>query len=399
MAFLSNDAVNRVYVHAGIHALATGAGGLFVLVYLLQAGVPVPIALLSQAAIVAGRFVLRPVMLPLAQRFGVRPLMIVGALLIAASYPLLAFVHDAGPMLWAYCALSAVADVFYWVSYHAWFAALGDAEHRGHQVGAREAIVSAVSIVAPLAGAAGLTWLGPLWTFAIVGLAQAASVLPFLGAPDLKVAPGAAGSWSAARLGVALNVADGWFDAFLLLLWRVGLFLGLSSSVAHYGGAMALAGLVGAACGPLLGRHLDRGGGQRVVLLAYTALAALVGLRAVSLGVPWLAVTANALEALVFPLMAPAIGGAAYNLAKASPCPFRFHLATEAGWDIGCGTGLVVAAWLCWASAPIGPSILMALPGVAAAGVMLWRYYGRNRPDAAANAPPIAAQAADIAHP
>ena len=375
MAFLSNDAINRVYVHAGVQALATGAGGLFVVVFLLRAGVPIPIALLSQAAIFAGRFLLRPTMLPLARRFGVRPLLIAGTLMIAGSYPILAFVHGVGGVLWLFCAVSAAADVFYWVSFHSYFAALGDAEHRGHQVGAREAVVAVVSIIAPLLGAAGLTWLGPLWTFTLVALAQAASVIPFLGAPDLALVREAPGALRAARLVVALNLAEGWFDAFLLLLWRVGLFLSLASSVSNYGGAMALAGLVGAVGGPLFGRHLDRGGGQRVTLIAYTALTGLLLLRAFCLGVPWLAVVANALEALVFPLMAPAVGAAAYNLAKRSPCPFRFHLATEAGWDIGCGLGLVVAAGLCALGARLGPVILLGLPGIGAAGLMLWRYY------------------------
>src|SRR4051812_31284251 len=159
MAFLSNDVINRVYVHAGIQALASGAGGVFVLVFLLRAGVPIPIALLSQASIVAGRFLLRPTMLPLAQRFGVKPLLIAGTLMIAGSYPMLAFVHGVGLMLWLFCAVSAVADVFYWVAYHTYFATLGDDEHRGHQVGAREAVVAVVGIIAPLLGAAGLTWL------------------------------------------------------------------------------------------------------------------------------------------------------------------------------------------------------------------------------------------------
>jgi DHA1 family inner membrane transport protein len=78
--------------------------------------------------------------------------------------------------------------------------------------------------------------------------------------------------------------------------------------------------------------------------------------------------------------MAPAIGGAVYNLGKGSPCTFRFFLATEGGWDIGCGLGLVVAAGMCALGGQIGPTILMGLPGIAAAGLMLWRYY---RPTAA----------------
>ena len=45
MAFLRNDAVNRVNLHYGIQALAQGAGGIFFLVFLLRAGVSIPVAL------------------------------------------------------------------------------------------------------------------------------------------------------------------------------------------------------------------------------------------------------------------------------------------------------------------------------------------------------------------
>ena len=60
MAFFRNDAVNRVNLHYGIQALAQGAGGIFFLVFMLRAGVSVPAALTAQAAIVAGRFLIRP---------------------------------------------------------------------------------------------------------------------------------------------------------------------------------------------------------------------------------------------------------------------------------------------------------------------------------------------------
>jgi hypothetical protein len=56
MAFLRNDAINRVKVHSGIQALAQGAGGIFFLVFLVRAGVAVPVALTAQAGILFLRF-------------------------------------------------------------------------------------------------------------------------------------------------------------------------------------------------------------------------------------------------------------------------------------------------------------------------------------------------------
>ena len=63
--------------------------------------------------------------------------------------------------------------------------------------------------------------------------------------------------------------------------------------------------------------------------------------------------SANALGALLLPLLIPALGTAVYNLAKASPCPFRFHMATEGGWDVGCFAACLLAAALLAAGAPL----------------------------------------------
>src|SRR5262249_9737331 len=152
--------INRVNLHSGIQALAQGAGSVFFLVFLLRAGVSVPLALLAQAAILAGRLVIRPAILPLARRWGVKPLLIAGTVGMALHYPLIAEVRGVGGWLLTLIIVASVGEVFYWISYNAYFAALGDPEHRGHQIGAREALVALIGIVAPLLGAAALVTAG-----------------------------------------------------------------------------------------------------------------------------------------------------------------------------------------------------------------------------------------------
>ena len=100
MAFFGNDAVNRVNIHYAIQALAQGAGGTLVFAFLLHAGVPVPMTFVWLAGIIAGRFVLRPLILPIGKRWGLKPLVIAGALLTAAQFPTYAEVHGLGwPLL------------------------------------------------------------------------------------------------------------------------------------------------------------------------------------------------------------------------------------------------------------------------------------------------------------
>jgi DHA1 family inner membrane transport protein len=381
LAYLGNDAINRVNLHSGIQALAQGAGGVFFLVFLLRAGISVPLTMLAQAAIVAGRFLVRPLLLPLAKRWGLKPMLIAGALALAAQYPLLAEVHGAGAVLAALCVVASTSEVFYWLSFNATFSALGDAEHRGHQISAREALVAMAGIVAPLLGAWALVTLGARAAFALVACVQVLAAVPLLRLPNIRVRARADGALRAARPGIVVAVIDGWFDTFFILLWQVALFLSLGESFARYGGAMALAGLVGAACGLLLGRHVDAGHARRVLVIAYAAVTVAALLRAASFGSPGFAAIANAAGTLAMTLVSPVLGTATSNLAKASPCPLRFHMGTEAGWDAGCFAACLAAAALAASGVSLSFVILLALPGIAAAMFVLWQLYPRGTVD------------------
>jgi DHA1 family inner membrane transport protein len=362
MAFLRNDAINRVNLHYGVQALAQGAGGVFYLVFLLRAGLSIPVTLLAMATILAGRLLLRPTLVPLAKRWGIKPVLIAGTIGMAVQYPLLARVHGLDGALAALIVVSAVGDVLYWPSFNAYFATVGDVEHRGHQI-------------APLLGAAALVTVGPGATFAAVGVVQALAAVPLFGAPAVAVKAQAPGAFAASKPVALFYATDGWFDACWIYVWQMALFVTLKTNIAAYGGAMALAGLVGAGCGLLIGRRIDAGRGRGAVLIAYGLGVGVVILRAASLGAPWLAVSANAVGALLIPVLSPTIGGATYNLAKASPCALRFQVGSEAGWDVGCLLACLTAAAVLSLGAPLGWAILLALPSVVAGGALIWRMY------------------------
>ena len=378
MAFLRNDAINRVNLHTGIQALAQGSGGIFFLVFLLRAGISVPLVLVAMAAVVTGRFLLRPAILPLAKRFGIKPLLITGTLVLAVQYPILAMVDGVAPMLFVLIVVVAVGDVFYWPSYHAYFAALGDAEQRGQQVGAREALAAVVGIVAPLMGAWAFVTIGPGITFAAVGVVQALAVVPLIGLANVPVKQAAPGTLKAARLTVTLLAIDGWFSAGFFFVWQIGLFISLGGNIPAYGGAMALAGLFGAGGSLLLGRTIDLGHGRRAVTIGYSITAAIIVMRAASIGSPWLAVAANALGALAMPLYIPSIGTAMYNMAKLSPCALRFNMASEGGWDVGAFVGCLAAAAAYHYGLSLSVGILQGIPACAVIVWLLRRYYGKG---------------------
>jgi MFS transporter len=375
MAFFRNNAVNLFNFHYAIHSIALSGGGAFFGVYLLKAGVSVPAVLVAIGLIQAIRFVMRPIVIWFAARSGLRQTVIAGALLSVLQYPLLAEVDGVGAVLYAFVVVSAIGDTFYWSSHHAYFAKLGDDEHRGAQVGVRMAAQTLVGIFSPfVTGWLLVTW-GPRVAFDASAVIVMVGALPLLWTPNVPVARHVAGGFRAALQGTALFIADGWVDAGVNFVWQIALFQSLGENLLNYGGALAIAAIVGSGSGMILGRFIDAGHGVRMVWIAVGMFSTMIVLRAIACGHPVLAVGANALGPLGACLYAPALMTSVYTQAKRSPCVLRFHIATEGGWDIGNVAGCFVSAGLIASGVPLPSAILLSLIGTAVTFVMLRCYY------------------------
>lgn len=375
MAYFRNRTINLLNLHYWIHAVAETGGSAFFITYLLKAGVPVPTALSSFALILIGRFLIRPLIVPLTVRWGMRTMVIAGTLLTALQFPLLAEVEGVGYMLAVLILVTSIGDTVYWPAYHAYFATLGDDEHRGHQIGVREAVTALVGVASPLMTGFLLVTYGPRAAFSLATVFCIASALPLLRMPDVRVAPRASGAFKASIPGILLYVADGWIMAGYVFVWQIALFTSLNEDFLAYGGALALAAVIGGIGSLTLGRHIDAGYGRRAVAYAFGTFALIIALRAVATGDATVAVMANALGALGACLYVPTLMTAVYTQAKRAPCTLRFHVATEAGWDIGGASGLLAAALLARMGLPLWVGILLSLLGVAALVVLLQRYY------------------------
>jgi hypothetical protein len=378
VAFFRSRTVNLLNLHYAIHSIALSGGASFFAVYLLKAGVSVAQVFVAIALILAGRFVVRPVIVPVAVKTGMRALVIAGTILTALQYPLLAEVHGLGPALVALCIVASLGDTLYWSSYHAYFAALGNHEHRGSEVSAREAVAALVGIASPLVTGWALVAFGPLVAFGATSALLLLAAIPLLFTPDVPVAAHAPGAFRAAISGMKLFLADGWIAAGYYLVWQIVLFQSLGESFTAFGGALALAALVGAIAGLFLGRLIDAGGGEKAVVYAIGTLVITTLLRAAAPGHAVLAVIANAVGALVVCLYIPTLMTAVYNQAKRSACTLRFHVATEGAWDVGGAAGLLLSALLAATGYSMSVALLLSLVGAAYLFVELRRYYARH---------------------
>lgn len=367
--YFANRSFNLVYVHAALQAFATYGGEAFAFVYLLKAGIPAPVVLLSIAAMYGSRMLFRRLVLPLVRRVGLRRALIVAILAEASTYPVLSQVTEAGWLLYAYLALWAFSSSLYWTTYHTYVALIGDNHSRGAQTSAVEMIGITMGIVAPAATGLLLTAFPPLVAFGSVALAMALSALPVAMGPDPQVAAEAEMPAVARQAARTILFADGLRSGSFHFTWLIALFLTLGSSYAAFGGAMALSGLAGAVGGLVLGRAIDLGRGLGAARIGFAALATAAVARMVGWSLPGLAVGANVAAALAWPLYATSFNARVYTLARQSPCPLRFHIVAEGGWDMGtCLSCLAGAALL---QAGFGFHLPLAI-GVLACGLGYW---------------------------
>lgn len=347
MSYFANRSFNLVYVHAALQAFASYGGEAFAFVYLLKAGVPAPVVLLAIGAMFGSRMIFRQLVLPLVRRVGLCRALVVAILAEAATYPILSQVTGTGWLLFGYLALWAFSSSLYWTTYHSYVALIGDTHARGKQTSAIELIGMGMGILAPAVTGLLLTVFSPIVAFGTVALAMALSAVPVLLGPDLAVADQAEMPREARVAARTILFADGLRSGSFHFTWLIALFLTLGSNYAAFGGAMALSGLVGAVGGLFLGRAIDLGRGLAAAQIGFAALGIAAVARLFGWPVPILAVAANAAAALAWPLYATAFNARVYNLARQSPCPLRFHIVAEGGWDLGtCLSCLAGAALL-----------------------------------------------------
>jgi hypothetical protein len=376
--FLNRD-LNRLLAHTTLHTLSWCLCGLFSGVFLLRVWVSAAEIFLVFAAILTLRLALRPLVLLAARVLGLRLTVVLGTVLFACEFPLLGFVHGVGWALGLFCCVSALGQVFYWTLYHAYFAAVGDAELRGSQVGDREALSALAGILGPAAGGLVLAEFGPWPAFLAAFAIEIVAIVPLSRVSEPPFAREVPGSlYAAGKSGIWLFFSDGWITSSSATAWSIVMFRAAGARFDTFGGLLAAAALAGALSGMLLGRFIDRGHALRLTWVNAAILAGTLILKAICGEGPIAVVLVAICTTILGGLYIPTLMTAVYNEAKASPCPLRFQFAAEGGWDAGGTLSCLVSAAICAASFPLQLVILIAVPMVAWQMRLLAVSYGKN---------------------
>ena len=380
MRFFDNGAINRIYLHSALHGLSEYSGGAFVFVFLLKAGIELPVVLLTLAALVLLRLVFRQMVMPFAQRFGIRTTLIVGIGIGALSYIPIGYVNEPGLMLILFLILAALGDAFYWACFHATSARLGDEEMRGAQVSAVQFINALATIVGPLLGGLLQVWAGAVLAFTFAALVKILSALPLLATPNNYPQVDQTIDKKSNRFAAQVYFFDGFGNALAGSTWMLALFITLGESYQAYGLALGGAAIVGAMMGIGTGRMFDLGHHKWSTAIGMTAAASFVVAASLGYHTPITALAALSLGAVTAPLYMSAFNARVYNLSKASGDALRFQIWGEGGWDLGSALGCCIAALLVWQGFSFTWPIAMGLIGPAGVWFTLHQSYLKGEP-------------------
>jgi MFS transporter, DHA1 family, inner membrane transport protein len=368
--------IQRLTLHFAVINFAWALSSIFSVVFLIRVGLTATQVFLATGAIIAGRFVLRPIVLVWAPALGLRRTMILGVILYAMSCPMLAAVDGVGFALAAYLVVCALSQAFYWTCFHVFFSAFGDTDRGGSQVGFFLVLSALSALFGPAIGGVLLMRLGPWAAFGAGFVITFASILPMLRVAEPRLVRAAPeGAYAAAKNGLMIYFADGWMQVSLTVAWSIVMFHALGDRYDSFGGTLSLAGLAGAVGGMVLGRFIDKGHARRALWLNAFVLAVCLVLRSTTFGHAG-AVIAVAIGTTLFSgVYVPSWITPVYNESRSSPCMLRFQFAAESGWDMGGVIASGLAAAMCYWGLPIEAAILLALPMVPVQALLLERSY------------------------
>jgi hypothetical protein len=353
-------------LHCVLWSLAMSMASGFVGAYLLRLGFGIATTIAMYALLLAVRFGLRAVMLPVVRQLGMHKSIVLGAFIVALQFlPLV----KADEPLWlcVWILIVSTGECIYWPIFHAATAVCGGDGRRGRQIAHRQMASTAISVFGPLAGGMLLTGLGAGAEFGLATVLSVLATVPllWLGKIDLGRVPTMRQSVRGTdRVGLWAFAADGWMCAGTGIAWSLILFTTLGSSYDALGWASSAAAMVGALAGLLCGVAIDRGHRQVMSHAVTVALLIGVAMRVASGWAPWVAFAANSVGAAVGGLYAPVLMSVIYDRAKRSGSAYQFHLSAEAGWDAGAILGCLASAAVACSGMPITLAVLPAALGV-----------------------------------
>jgi len=376
--FFKNKAVNLINIHAAIAQLAVNLAEIFSAIYLYQWGIPLYQVFLIWSSLFVVRAFFRPFALWLAQKRGLKKTLFFGSFFYMGYYLFLGQVDGINWWLAIFIFYAAWADCFYWLPYHAYYAALGDHADRGKQLGVREALIKILSMVGPLSGGILINTFGFMAAFIAAAFCMFLTGILIYFLPEVEIGKKIKlkEAWRE-RVGFWSFVGDGWLYNAHEYTWNLILFIMLGN-VAQVGGLLSLAVFFQVTIFLFLGNGIDNGAGKKIYRTGIILMILTILGRAIFVDTVKEVIFFDLIFALAMCFYSPALNTALYNSAKKSKNILWFHFFAETGWDVGSTIALGFAALITYFNFDSRLILFFSLGSFVILSQVLRKYYREN---------------------
>lgn len=379
MSSFSNKDLNRLNIHYGMREMGWQMCSMFTLAYLYKQGLSLPMTFVVYAAMLFMRTLTRPLSMYFCLKKGTHATMILGTVFFALRYPAMLPVDGLNWRLLPFVFLSGVADVLYWVSYHNYFASVGDNDSRGSSVGIRDAIATVVAVLGPLCGGA-LLAVDKFYAFAFPFVLTMLSVIPLMKTPALPLPtkPTAHEKKLNDPFGFIVFIGDGLFYQ-AGAIWPLIVFMIVDKQYGNFGLILALAAVFRSVGSVLFGRLIDKGKGWQVACVGYGLHIVVLTVRGFFAFTVPAVIACDFFAAIAYCFSTTGLMTAVYNATKQAKHPLYFTYYTELGWDIGSISAMLICGGITAVGIDLRWGLTLSIAGAIVSLAALKGYYGRNK--------------------
>lgn len=376
MAENPDRSLSLLNYHFGLRSFGETLSNTFNAIFLYKLGFPLFSIFMLWGTIYLIRFFFRPFYLRFCFGKDMKKILMAATTLYAFVFPLLGLAYRSHALVIVFVAYFAFTDTMYWLVYHSYFAALGDAGKRGKEIFYREALIGAGSILAPLLGGFLISAQGFrfIWVLSIVFMLF--SLEPLIKAEPVRLVSSFSfreGIRHVNKLGFWLYLTAGFHDFAHIFTWSLVLFIMLGN-VASFGLLLSIAVALKVLAYYVMGKSMDAGRPQHAFWLGGLIILGVIVGRAFYANTIPAVLTLDAILVIAMGLVYPLLDLANYNTSKTSGNPLWFQFFSETGYDIGAMLSLGGIGMYLYLGNPLRPAMLLASFGVIGLIFMLHEY-------------------------
>lgn len=381
MGFLSNKHINFLNIHSGLFEAAEQIKIYFGAIFFLKMGIPVYGVALLWALYFVSRIIWRLGTVHLLTRFGVKQMVIIGALLTASTYIFLSQIHTWSWAIPLYFITISFIDSFYWTGFHVLYSLSGDKEHRGKQVAIKQVLFLIADAGIPIVSGVIASFFGFFWVFILALVLAILSVFPlfFIESQNFQSKHSITYIKEIPKWNIIFQFNSALYQYGYVFIWMILVYFLMGENTQNFGFVVGISVALQMCLQFFVGHMVDNGHGKWMIHVGGTSSLVQIVAQMFFVQGGFGIVASNLVGTLKKLFFDSASGAAFYNFPKHVAHPVSSLAFAESGFDLGAICVLLLIAGLDFLHVPLKLLLALGMIGVLLNWLALKHYYSTHK--------------------